>query len=197
DRASQAAPAATSGYGPPVGEPASREAIAQYSRVSRGVRCDASRIVITEGAQGASASCVQLSTNPGDTAWLEEPGYRGAKSAFHAGDSNVVAMRVDADGVAIRDEDWRTRPPRSIQTTPTHQYPTGAVSSSARRLDSSERARRAGAWIIEDDYDSEFHYDGSPTACVQGSDRHGRTIYLGTFSKTLYPGSRMGYMALD
>lgn len=196
DRALQAAPAATLGYGPPVGEPALREAIAQYLRVSRGVRCDASRIVITEGAQGALALCVQLLTNPGDTAWLEEPGYRGAKSAFHAGDLNVVAMRVDADGVAITDDDWRARPPRLIQTTPTHQYPTGAVLSLARRLDLLERARRAGAWIIEDDYDSEFHYDGLPTACVQGLDRHGRTIYLGTFSKTLYPGLRMGYMAL-
>ncbi|WP_239666270.1 PLP-dependent aminotransferase family protein, partial [Achromobacter xylosoxidans] len=156
DRALQAAPAATLGYGPPVGEPALREAIAQYLRVSRGVNCDASRIVITEGAQGALALCVQLLTNPGDTAWLEEPGYRGAKSAFHAGDLNVVAMRVDADGLAINEDDWLTRPPRLIQATPTHQYPTGAVLSLARRLDLLERARRAGAWIIEDDYDSEF-----------------------------------------
>ncbi|CUJ90496.1 HTH-type transcriptional regulatory protein gabR [Achromobacter sp. 2789STDY5608615] len=197
DRALQAAPpAATLGYGPPVGEPALREAIAQYLRVSRGVRCDASRIVITEGAQGALALCVQLLTNPGDTAWLEEPGYRGAKSAFHAGDLNVVAMRVDADGVAIRDEDWRTRPPRLIQTTPTHQYPTGAVLSLARRLDLLERARRAGAWIIEDDYDSEFRHQGEPIAAMQGLLPDAPVLYVGTFSKTMFPALRLGFLVL-
>ncbi|WP_373744154.1 aminotransferase-like domain-containing protein, partial [Achromobacter insuavis] len=196
DRALQAAPAATLGYGPPVGEPALREAIAQYLRVSRGVRCDASRIVITEGAQGALALCVQLLTNPGDTAWLEEAGYRGAKSAFHAGDLNVVAMRVDADGVAIRDEDWRTRPPRLIQTTPTHQYPTGAVLSLARRLDLLERARRAGAWIIEDDYDSEFRHQGEPIAAMQGLLPDAPVLYVGTFSKTMFPALRLGFLVL-
>ena len=122
DRALQAAPATTLGYGHPVGEPALREAIAQYLRVSRGVRCEASRIVITEGAQGALALCVQLLTNPGDTAWLEDPGYRGAKSAFHAGDLDVVAMRVDADGMVIPEDAWQTRPPRLIQTTPCLLY---------------------------------------------------------------------------
>ncbi|KAG1241455.1 hypothetical protein G6F68_016710 [Rhizopus microsporus] len=104
DRALQAAPATTLGYGHPVGEPALREAIAQSLRVARGGRCEASRIVITEGAQGALALCVQLLTNPGDTAWLEDPGYRGAKSAFHAGDLDVVAMRVDADGMVIPED---------------------------------------------------------------------------------------------
>ncbi|MCZ8408052.1 PLP-dependent aminotransferase family protein [Achromobacter dolens] len=196
DRALQAAPAATLGYGPPVGEPALREAIAQYLRVSRGVHCDASRIVITEGAQGALALCVQLLTNPGATAWLEEPGYRGAKSAFHAGDLNVVAMRVDADGVAITDEDWRTRPPRLIQTTPTHQYPTGAVLSLARRLDLLERARRAGAWIIEDDYDSEFRHQGEPIAAMQGLLPDAPVLYVGTFSKTMFPALRLGFLVL-
>ncbi|MGE8657129.1 MAG: PLP-dependent aminotransferase family protein [Achromobacter sp.] len=196
DRALQAAPAATLGYGPPVGEPALREAIAQYLRVSRGVNCDASRIVITEGAQGALALCVQLLTNPGDTAWLEEPGYRGAKSAFHAGDLNVVAMRVDADGLVIREDDWRARPPRLIQTTPTHQYPTGAVLSLARRLDLLERARRAGAWIIEDDYDSEFRHQGEPIAAMQGLLPDAPVLYVGTFSKTMFPALRLGFLVL-
>ncbi|WYX49493.1 PLP-dependent aminotransferase family protein [Achromobacter xylosoxidans] len=192
----QAAPAATLGYGPPVGEPALREAIAQYLRVSRGVNCDASRIVITEGAQGALALCVQLLTNPGDTAWLEEPGYRGAKSAFHAGDLNVVAMRVDADGLAINEDDWLTRPPRLIQATPTHQYPTGAVLSLARRLDLLERARRAGAWIIEDDYDSEFRHQGEPIAAMQGLLPDAPVLYVGTFSKTMFPALRLGFLVL-
>jgi len=196
ERALHAAPAATLGYGHPIGEPALREAIAQYLRVSRGVHCDASRIIITEGAQGALALCVQLLTNPGDTAWLEDPGYRGAKSAFHAGDLNVVAMRVDADGIVIPEDAWRTQPPRLIQTTPTHQYPTGAVLSVARMLDLLERARRAGAWIIEDDYDSEFRHQGEPIAAMQGLVPNAPVLYVGTFSKTLFPGLRMGYMAL-
>lgn len=196
DRALQAAPATMLGYGHPVGEPALREAIAQYLRVSRGVRCEASRIVITEGAQGALALCVQLLTNPGDTAWLEDPGYRGAKSAFHAGDLDVMAMRVDADGMVIPDSAWRTRPPRLIQTTPSHQYPTGAVLSVARRLDLLERARRAGAWIIEDDYDSEFRHQGEPIAAMQGLLPDAPVLYVGTFSKTMFPALRLGFLVL-
>ncbi|WAI82200.1 MULTISPECIES: PLP-dependent aminotransferase family protein [Achromobacter] len=196
DRALHAAPATTLGYGHPIGEPALREAIAQYLRVSRGVHCDASRIIITEGAQGALALCVQLLTNPGDTAWLEDPGYRGAKSAFHGGDLNVVAMRVDADGIVIPEDAWRTQPPRLIQTTPTHQYPTGAVLSVARRLDLLERARRAGAWIIEDDYDSEFRHQGEPIAAMQGLVSDAPVLYVGTFSKTLFPALRLGFLVL-
>ena len=196
DRALQAAPAATLGYGHPIGEPALREAIAQYLRVSRGVHCDASRIIITEGAQGALALCVQLLTNPGDTAWLEEPGYRGAKSAFNAGDLNVVAMRVDADGIAIPPDAWLSNPPRLIQTTPTHQYPTGAVLSVARRLELLERARQSGAWIIEDDYDSEFRHQGEPIAAMQGLLPDAPVLYVGTFSKTMFPALRLGFLVL-
>lgn len=196
DRALQAAPATALGYGHPVGEPALREAIAQYLRVSRGVRCDASRIVITEGAQGALALCVQLLTNPGDTAWLEDPGYRGAKSAFHGGDLDVVAMRVDADGIVIPENAWHERPPRLIQTTPSHQYPTGAVLSLPRRLALIERARQAGAWIIEDDYDSEFRHQGEPIAAMQGLVEDAPVLYVGTFSKTMFPALRLGFLVL-
>lgn len=196
DRALQAAPAATLGYGHPNGEPALREAIAQYLRVSRGVHCDASRVVITEGAQGALALCVQLLTNPGDTAWVEEPGYRGAKSAFHAGDLNVVTIRVDADGISIPESAWLSQPPRLIQTTPTHQYPTGAVLSVARRLHLLERTRQAGAWIIEDDYDSEFRHQGEPIAAMQGLLPDAPVLYVGTFSKTMFPALRLGFLVL-
>jgi GntR family transcriptional regulator/MocR family aminotransferase len=196
DRALQAAPATVLGYGHPMGEPALREAIAQYLRVSRGVRCDASRIVVTEGAQGALSLCVQLLTDPGDTAWLEEPGYRGAKAAFHGGDLDVVPMRVDADGIVIPEDAWRNRPPRLIQATPSHQYPTGAVLSLARRLDLIERARQAGAWIIEDDYDSEFRHQGEPIAAMQGLVPDAPVLYVGTFSKTMFPGLRLGFLVL-
>jgi GntR family transcriptional regulator/MocR family aminotransferase len=152
DRALRLPASATLDYGDPAGEPALRQAIAQHLRISRGVRCDASRIIVTEGAQGALVACVQLLTNPGDHAWLEEPGYRGARSAFAGGDLHVSTLRVDADGAAIPPALWETHPPRLIQVTPSHQYPTGAVLSVSRRLDLLERARRAGAWIIEDDF---------------------------------------------
>ena len=177
----------------PMGEAARRHRPVP-ARLAR-VRCDASHVVITEGAQGALALCVQLLTNPGDTAWLEEPGYRGAKSAFHAGDLDVVPMRVDADGLAITEDAWR-KPPRLIQATPTHQYPTGAVLSVARRLDLLERARRVGAWIIEDDYDSEFRHQGEPIAAMQGLLPDAPVLYVGTFSKTMFPALRLGFLVL-
>jgi len=195
ERALRESPAATLDYGDPLGEPALREAIAQHLRVSRGVRCEAAGVVITEGAQGALSLCVQLLTNPGDAAWLEDPGYRGAKAAFYAGDLDVTGMRVDADGIVIPESAW-TRPPRLIQTTPSHQYPTGAVLSLARRLDLLERARRAGAWIIEDDYDSEFRHLGEPIAAMQGLLPDAPVLYVGTFSKTMFPSLRLGFLVL-
>lgn len=196
DRALQDAPSTILGYGEPAGERVLREAIAQYLRVSRGVRCDASRIVITEGAQGALSLCVSLLTNPGDTAWLEEPGYRGAKAAFHGGDLNVVPFRVDSDGIAIAPQAWAEQAPRLIQTTPSHQYPTGAVLSVARRLDLIEQARRIGAWIIEDDYDSEFRLQGEPIGAMQGLVADAPVLYVGTFSKTMFPALRLGFLVL-
>jgi GntR family transcriptional regulator/MocR family aminotransferase len=173
-----------------------REAIAHHLRVSRGVRCDADQVVITEGAQSALSLCVSLLTNPGDTAWLEDPGYRGAKAAFHAGDLNVIPMRVDDNGMAIPREAWLAHPPRLVQTTPAHQYPTGAVLSIARRLDLIKRATEVGAWIVEDDYDSEFRFRSRPLPALQGLDQHRRVIYLGTFSKTLFPALRLSYLVL-
>src|SRR5690606_36408790 len=144
DRALRDMPNATLGYGDPAGEPALRQAIAQHLAVSRGVRCHAGQVVITEGAQEALALCVRLLGNQGDTAWVEDPGYRGAKAAFQAGDLRIVPVRVDAQGLAAPAALWRARPPRLIYTTPSHQYPTGAVLSAARRLELLEHARRAG-----------------------------------------------------
>ncbi len=184
------------GYGDPLGEPALRQAIAQYLRVSRGVRCNASGIVITEGAQESLSLCVKLFANPGDTAWLEEPGYRGAKTAFYAGDLNVITMRVDRNGIVISPEAWLNYPPRLIQTTPSHQYPTGAVLSLTRRLDLIERARSIGAWVIEDDYDSEFRHQGEPIAAMQGLVSDTPVLYVGTFSKTMFPALRLGFLVL-
>jgi GntR family transcriptional regulator/MocR family aminotransferase len=196
DRALQTALPAALGYGDPVGEPALREAIAHHLRVSRGVRCDADQVVITEGAQSALSLCVSLLTNPGDTAWLEDPGYRGAKAAFHAGDLNVIAMRVDDNGMAIPRKAWLAHPPRLVQTTPAHQYPTGAVLSISRRLDLIKRATEVGAWIVEDDYDSEFRHQGAPIAAMQGLVVDAPVLYVGSFSKSMFPALRLGFLVL-
>ena len=196
DRAIRGAGPAALGYGDPLGEPPLRAAIARHLSVARGVRCEPHQVVIAEGAQEAISLCVRLLSNPGETGWVEDPGYRGVKAAMHAGDMRIVPLRVDAEGLCVSERDWQKHPPRLIYTTPSHQYPGGAVLGIARRLALIAQARQHGAWIIEDDYDSEFHYAGKPTACVQGLDPHERTVYIGTFTKSLFPGLRIGYMLL-
>ncbi|MGU7778550.1 MocR-like pyridoxine biosynthesis transcription factor PdxR [Burkholderia sp. PU8-34] len=184
------------GYGDPLGEPALRESIARHLAVTRGVRCEPEQIVMTEGAQGAIALCVQLLTNPGDTVWVEEPGYRGARTAMQAGDLDVVAMPVDREGMCTHADDWRDRTPRLVYTTPSNQFPTGAVLSISRRLALIDAARRHRAWIIEDDYDSEFRHTGEPIGAMQGLAPDSPVVYLGSFSKTMFPALRLGFLVL-
>jgi GntR family transcriptional regulator/MocR family aminotransferase len=184
------------GYGVPAGEPALRDAIAAHLRMARGVRCDGSQVVITEGAQEALNLCVSLLTDPGDTAWVEDPGYRGAKAAFNLGDLKTVPMRVDHEGMAVPPHAWRVSPPKLIYTSPAHQYPTGAVLSVARRLDLIAQARRTGAWLIEDDYDGEFRHTGEPIASMQGLVPDAPVLYVGSFSKTMFPALRIGFVVL-
>jgi GntR family transcriptional regulator / MocR family aminotransferase len=184
------------GYGPPAGEPALREAIAAHLRIARGVRCEGSQVVITEGAQEALSLCVSLLTNPGDTAWAEDPGYRGAKAAFNVGDLKTLPIRVDQEGMAVPPDAWHVNPPKLIYTSPAHQYPTGAVLSVARRLDLITQARRVGAWLIEDDYDGEFRHTGEPIASMQGLVDEAPVLYIGSFSKTMFPALRIGFVVL-
>ncbi|HEY1998275.1 PLP-dependent aminotransferase family protein [Paraburkholderia sp.] len=184
------------GYGPAAGEPALRDAIAAHLRIARGVRCDGSQVVITEGAQESLNLCVRLLTNPGDIAWVEEPGYRGAKASFNLGDLKTVPMRVDPEGIAVPPDAWRVNPPKLIYTSPAHQYPTGAVLSVARRLELIAQARRAGAWLIEDDYDGEFRHTGEPIASMQGLVADAPVLYVGSFSKTMFPALRIGFVVL-
>ncbi|MFE4976959.1 PLP-dependent aminotransferase family protein [Kitasatospora sp. NPDC056651] len=184
------------GYGPAQGEPALRTAVLHHLALARGMRCAPEQVVITEGAQEALSLCVRLVTDPGDTAWVEDPGYRGAQTALAGGDLAVVPVPVDAEGLRTSASDWQERPPRLVCTTPAHQYPTGAVLTASRRLDLIEKCRQYGAWIVEDDYDSEFRHSGEPLACMQGLTPRAPVFYVGTFSKTLFPSLRVGFLVL-
>ncbi|CUJ66651.1 PLP-dependent aminotransferase family protein [Achromobacter kerstersii] len=183
-------------HGDPQGAAPLRKAIAAYLNLERGAKVTADQILVLSSTRQALFLCAQLLVDAGKPILLENPGYFGAKKAFEAAEAKIVPIDVDEDGIRMD----LLRADRSgancVYVTPSHQYPTGATLSLARRLELTRWAAEQGKWIIEDDYDSEFHYDGLPTACVQGVDKHQRTLYVGTFSKTLYPGLRMGYMAL-
>lgn len=183
-------------YCDPAGLPVLRKAIADYLRAARGVRCDAGQVVVTNGTQASLELCVHLLTDAGDTAWIENPGYLGALSAFRGGQLRTVGIPVDDEGIAPGPGDWQRTPPRLIYTSPSHQYPTGGVLGMRRRLALLENADRAGALIIEDDYDSEFRHDGPPLSAMQGLGPAAPVIYLGTFSKTMFPAMRTGFMVL-
>ena len=182
------------GYGEAAGDPLLREAIARHLALSRGIRCDIRQIVITEGALEGVNLCASLLTDPGDSVWVEEPGYVGARSVFLRTGLRVSGMAVNGDGMQIAD--GVAAPPRLIFTSPSHQYPLGSVMSAARRLALVEYARLHGAWIVEDDYDSEFRHSGEPIPAMMGMIPDAPVVYLGTFSKTLFPALRIGFMVM-
>ncbi|MGO4811248.1 PLP-dependent aminotransferase family protein [Cupriavidus sp. 2MCAB6] len=184
------------GYGRIEGQPALRHAIAEYLKVSRGVRCEMDQVFITDGTQTSLDLCARMLADPGDTAWIENPGYGGARAAFQSAGLRLEPVAVDADGLAPRPEQWHDAPPRLIYITPSHQYPLGSILSLERRLRLIEDARAAGAWIVEDDYDSEFRRGGVPLSAVQGLSEDAPVIYLGTFSKTMFPALRLGFMVV-
>ena len=134
--------------------------------------------------------------DPGDSVWVEEPGYGGASGAFVAAGLNLVPVPVDEYGLNVEASQALGPNARLAQITPSQQLPLGMVMPVARRLEVLDRARRTGAWVIEDDYDSEFRYTGRPLSALQGLDQHGRTIYVGTFSKVLFPALRLGYLVV-
>ncbi|MBQ5941470.1 MULTISPECIES: PLP-dependent aminotransferase family protein [unclassified Massilia] len=183
--------AALMGYGDPQGYAPLRDAIAGYLAQSRGVRCDRDQVVVLTSSQQALQLLAMLLLDPGDTVHIEEPGYVGARNAFGSAGAQLEPIPVDAEGMSLP-----SQAARLTYLTPSHQYPTGATLSLARRLALLEQAQRDGGWIIEDDYDSEFRYDARPLPAMQGLDRHGRVIYLGTFSKVLFPSLRLAYAVL-
>ena len=182
-------------YAEPGGHPALRAAVAEHVALTRQVRCHASQVVIVNGAQHGLDLCARLLADAGDRVWVEDPGYPGARRVFRAADLALVPMPVDAQGMAPRPEQWR-RAPRLIYITPSHQFPTGVVMSLRRRRALLAEAARHGSWIIEDDYDGEFRFGGRPLASLQGIDAGQRVIYLGTFSKAMFPGLRLAYLVL-
>lgn len=182
------------GYRHAVGEPELRQAIATYLRAARGVRCHADQVTVTDGTQHSLELCAHILADVGDTVWIEHPGYGGARTALQQAGLQVVPVTVDADGIAPPDALWRAQPPRMVYTTPSHQYPLGSVLSLPRRLRLIQHARQCGAWILEDDYDSEFRHEGPPLAAMQGQVDDAPVVYLGTFSKSMFPALRLGFI---
>lgn len=183
-------------HGDPQGAEPLRKAIAIYLNLERGAKCSPDQILVLSSTRQALFLCAQLLVDAGKPILLENPGYFGARKAFETAEAKVVPIDVDDQGVRTDLLQADRSGANCLYVTPSHQYPTGATLPLKRRLELINWAAEHGKWIIEDDYDSEFHYDGLPTACVQGLDKYQRTIYLGTFGKTLYPGLRMGYMVL-
>jgi GntR family transcriptional regulator / MocR family aminotransferase len=194
--ARQATPADTA-YRDSMGEPELRQAIASYLRAARGVHCHADQVSITDGTQDSLARCAQWLADVGDTVWMEHPGYGAAAMAFKLAGLRLRPCTVDAQGLQmpVDAQGQPERPhPRLIYTTPSHQYPLGAVLSLPRRHALIAHARQVGAWILEDDYDSEFRHDGPPLAAMQGQVADAPVVYLGTFSKSLFPALRLGFI---
>lgn len=187
-------------HSPPKGMEPLRRAIADYVNLERGACATPERVLVLTSSQQALTLCATVLLDAGDRIFIEDPVYHGARKAFDAAGLECVPVPLDADGLQVAHlleaTQAHSKPPRAVFLTPSHQFPTGATLALDRRLAVIEWARQHQCWIIEDDYDSEFHYAGKPTACVQGLDQHERTLYIGTFTKSLFPGLRIGYMVL-
>ena len=175
------------------GYPPLREAIARYLTVSRGVNCLAEQIVVTNGAQSAFDLLARLLLDPGDTVWMEEPGYYGAAAAFLAGGAKLAPL-------AVGDSGWQLDPPPSVPrvifVTPSCHHPLGVTMPMEQRLNLIRLAESWNAWIVEDDYDSEYRFQGHPIPALQGLDVSSRVVYVGTFAKILFPAMRLGFMVV-
>ncbi|WP_312830409.1 aminotransferase-like domain-containing protein, partial [Pantoea anthophila] len=182
---------AAMGYGDPCGYLPLRSAIADYLALSRGMQCQPEQVIILTSSQQALQLLAMMFVDPGDDVWIEEPGYPGARNALLAAGAKVHGITVDAEGAVPGHGSAKL-----MYLTPSHHYPTGVTLSLPRRLAWLAWAQRNQSWLIEDDYDSEFHYDERPIPALQGLDRHQRVITLGTFSKSLFPSLRLAWMVV-
>src|SRR6266700_1781704 len=171
-----------------------RQAIATHIGMTRGVHCSPEQIILTTGAQGALDLIARVLLDPGDPAWIEDPGYSGARGALLAAGAQLAAVPVDGEGLDIDAGRQLCPEARLAIVTPSHQFPTGVTMNLSRRLALLEWSREAHAWIVEDDYDSEYRFSGRPLEALHGLDRAGRVLYIGTFSKILFPSLRLGYL---
>ncbi len=183
-------------YGDPMGSKDLREAIATHFRTARGVRCEAQQIMIVSGSQQGLEVSARALLDPGNRVWMEEPGYSFARSVFAFMGCRVVPVPVDAEGLNVAAGMKKCREARAALVTPSHQYPLGVTMSASRRLQLLDWAERCGFWILEDDYDSEYRYESMPVTSLQGLDRNSRVVYIGTFSKVLFPSLRLGYIVV-
>jgi GntR family transcriptional regulator/MocR family aminotransferase len=170
------------------------EAIAAHIGVTRGVHCSPEQVIVTTGAQGALDLVARVLLDPGDQVWIEDPGYAGARGALLAAGAQLIPVPVDREGLDVEAGRRLCPDARLAVVTPSHQFPTGVTMSLRRRLALLEWATESRGWIVEDDYDSEYRYGGRPLEALQCLDRAGRVLYIGTFSKVLFPSLRLGYL---
>jgi GntR family transcriptional regulator/MocR family aminotransferase len=184
------------GYSDPRGLPVLRKAISEYLRAARAVQCEPDQIVVTAGTQHAIDLVIRVLRRSDFTAWVEDPGYSLTRQALIAAGVKTHPVPVDAQGINVGAGIRAAPKARAVFITPSHQFPTGVVLSMARRLELLNWARKNDAWIIEDDYASEFRYGGRALASLQGLDENERVIYVGTLNKALFPGLRLGYIVV-
>ena len=183
-------------YGDPAGIGALRAAIADHVRAARAVRCEPDQVLVVSGSQAALRVCAAVLLRRGDRVGVEEPGYPGAHAAVRASGAELVPAPVDEEGIDVGVLATLGPRIRAVYVTPSHQYPLGSSMSATRRLALLEWATRHDAWILEDDYDSEYRYVSRPLGALQGMDTRDRVIYIGTFSKVLFPALRVGYLVV-
>src|SRR6202453_1985688 len=183
-------------YGDAMGYMPLREAIAEYLGAARAVRCKQSQILLTTGSQQCLQLSAQVLLDANAPVWIEEPGYPGARQALIMAGAQLVPVPVDHEGLNVAEGIRRAGGAHAVFITPSHQDPLGVTMTATRRMQLLNWAARSGAWIIEDDYDSEYRFGGRPIPSLQGLDTGERVIYVGTFSKVMFPALRLGYMVV-
>ncbi len=180
----------------PLGSERFRQAICSYLRTARAVNCEPGQIMVVSGSQQALDLTARVLLDPGSPVWVEEPGYILERTMLTAAGCRIIPVPVDREGMNVAAGIAKCRMARAAFVTPSHQYPLGSTMSASRRLQLLNWAQSSGAWIIEDDYDSEYRYESRPITSLQGLDVNARVIYIGTFSKVMLPSLRIGYIVI-